>query len=84
MINIVQKLNANAVGYSLAILSGLSMLIFGIFGNLGWYMGAVDAMTQWHMFFSLSVGGIIAGIIEASIWGFIAGWLATYFYNMFA
>ena len=84
MVDIVQKLNAVAVGYSLAILSGLSMLLFGIFGNLGWYMGAVDAMTQWHVFFDLSFWGIIAGIIEASIWGFVAGWLAVYFYNMFA
>ena len=84
MVDIVQKLNAVAVGYSLAILSGLGMLLFGIFGNLGWYMGAVDAMTQWHVFFDLSLLGIIMGIIEASIWGFVAGWLAVYFYNMFA
>lgn len=80
----MQKLNVMAAGYTLAILSGLTMLLFGIFGNLGWYMGAVDAMTQWHIFFDLTIGGIIAGIVEASIWGFVAGWLAGYFYNMFA
>ena len=80
----VQKLNANALGYSLAVLSGLCMLLLGILGNLGFYPAGVEMMQQWHMFFSLSIGGIIAGIIEASVWGFVTGWLVAYFYNMFA
>ncbi len=79
-----QKLNAMALGYSLAILSGLCMLVFGVFGYLGWYMGAVESMMQMHMFFSLSIGGIITGIVEGAVWGFISGWLLGYFYNMFA
>ena len=79
----VQKLDAKALGYSLAVLAGLSMLLFGIFGILGWYSGAVSSMQQWHLFFSLSFLGIIAGVIEASVWGFINGWLIAYFYNRF-
>ncbi|MBU3923983.1 MAG: hypothetical protein KJ592_03640 [Nanoarchaeota archaeon] len=79
-----QKLDTKALGYSLAILSGLCMLLLGIAGNFGIYMGAVDMMMQWHMFFDLSVLGIITGIIEAGVIGFICGWLVAYFYNRFA
>lgn len=78
------KLNAKALGYSLAILSGLWMLILGILGSLGVYLSGVEAMQKWHLFFSLSIGGIIAGIIEALIFGFVIGWLIAYFYNKFA
>jgi len=79
----IQKLNAKAFGYSLAILSALGMLVLGIFGILGFYLGAVKAMENWHLFFSLSIGGIIGGIIEGGIWGFVFGWLTAYFYNKF-
>jgi len=61
------KVNALAAGYSAAIISGALMLLLGILGNLGWYMGAVNAMMQWHAFFSLSIMGIIGGILEAAI-----------------
>ena len=81
--NMIQKINAKALGYSLAILSGLCMLLLGIFGNLGLYLAGVEAMQKWHLFFSLSLIGIIAGIIEALIFGFIIGWLIAYFYNKF-
>lgn len=80
----VQKLNELALGYSLAILSGLCMLALGILGNLGLYLGGVGMMQEWHMFFSLSFTGIITGIIEALIYGFVGGWLIAYFYNRFA
>jgi hypothetical protein len=43
------------------------MLLLGVFGTLGLYVGAVDMMMQWHLYFSLSVVGIIAGMIEAAI-----------------
>lgn len=79
-----QKLDAKAFGYSFAILSGLWMLLLGILGNLGIYLNGVEAMQKFHLFFSLSIGGIIAGIIEALIFGFVIGWLIAYFYNKFA
>jgi len=76
-----QKLNALAVGYSLAILSGLCMLLLGILGNLGLYMKGVEAMQQWHLFFDLSVLGIAVGIVEAVVFSFAVGWLFAYLYN---
>jgi hypothetical protein len=73
-------LNSPALG---AAVSALTMLILGILGNFGVYGGAVEMMRQWHMFFSLSVGGIIAGMLEAAsisfVFIFILGWL----YNRF-
>jgi ABC-type antimicrobial peptide transport system permease subunit len=79
----VDKLKPNALGFSLALLGSLCMLALGILGNLGIYLGAVEMMQKWHLFFSLSMGGIIAGIIEAALISFIAGWLIAYFYNKF-
>ena len=79
----VKKLSEKGLGYSLAIFSGLSMILFGIFGNLGIYLSAVNQMAEWHILFSLSPLGILLGAIEASFWGFVSGWLIAYFYNRF-
>lgn len=78
-----QKLNGKSLGYSLAILSALGMLLTWIAGFLGWYQGFVDSMIEMHAFFSLDFLGLITGIIEAAVWSFIAGWLIAYFYNKF-
>ncbi len=80
----MKKLNALALGLASAILAAICMLVLGVFGWVGIYEGAVEAMMGWHMFFSLSVGGVIAGIIEAAIWSFIAGYIFGLFYNIFA
>ncbi len=79
-----QKLNAKAWGYSLAILSGVGMLLMGVLGNLGIYLTGVEAMKQWHLFFDLSFIGIVAGIIEAGLFSFVFGWLFAIVYNKFA
>jgi len=79
-----EKLNQLALGYAAAILSAICMLLLGILGNIGIYTGAVEMMQQWHMFFSLSIGGIIAGIVEAGIIGFIFGYAFGWLYNKFA
>jgi len=77
------KLNPLALGYALAIISAVIMLLMGILGNLGIYTKGVEAMQQWHMFFSLSIGGIIAGMIEAAISSFILGYIFAWLYNKF-
>ena len=76
-----QKLNILALGYAGAIISAACMLLLGILGNLGLYIGAVEMMQQWHMFFSLSVVGIVAGMIEAAIITFIVLYLFGLVYN---
>ena len=60
------------------------MLLLGILGNLGVYMGAVEAMMKWHMFFSLSVIGIIGGMIEAAIITFVFVYVIIWLYYKLA
>ncbi|WP_440945275.1 hypothetical protein ACSAZL_14135 [Methanosarcina sp. T3] len=79
-----QQLKPLALGLAAAIVSAIIMGLLGILGNLGIYMGAVEMMRQWHMFFSLTLTGIIAGMIEAAIISFIFAYLFGIFYNKFA
>lgn len=79
-----QQLKPLALGLAAAIVSAIIMGLLGILGNLGIYTGAVEMMRQWHMFFSLTLTGIIAGMIEAAIISFIFAYLFGIFYNKFA
>ena len=78
------KLNALAFGYAGALISALVMLLLGILGKLGVYAGAVAMMEQWHLFFSLSIGGIVGGIVESAIISFVLGYLFAFTYNKIA
>jgi|SRR3989344_9023235 len=73
--------NPLAAGYAAAIVSAAIMLILGILGNLGVYMGAVNQMIEWHLFFSLSFLGIAAGMVEAAVISFVFVWLLVWTYN---
>ena len=81
-----EKLNSLALGTSAALVSALSMLILGMLGNFGLYEGAVEMMSHWHMFFSLTPFGILTGTIEAAIISFaffyIFGWIYNNFINL--
>lgn len=77
----MNTLNPRALGASGAILSAAGMLLLGVLGNFGMYTGAVQMMMAWHLFFSLSVLGIIAGMVEAALLSFIALWAFAYIYN---
>lgn len=74
-------LNSLALGYAGAILSATYMLIISILGKLGIYTNVIEAMQQWHMFFSLSIVGIIAGMVEAAIFSFVILYLFGLLYN---
>lgn len=78
-----EKLSESTLGYAGAILSAVIMLLLGILGNLGLYTSGVQAMRQWHVFFSLSIGGIIAGIVEGAIAGFVIVYAFGWIYNKF-
>jgi len=77
------KLNPVALGYTGAILSTICMLLLSILGRFGLYLSGVEQMQKWHLFFSLSIGGIIAGIIEAAAVGFIVLYAFGWLYNKF-
>ncbi|MFQ6083344.1 MAG: hypothetical protein ACE5WD_08290 [Candidatus Aminicenantia bacterium] len=76
-----EKLNAKALGFSLAIYSALLMVILSILGILDLVDSAVEIMKSFHIGFSLSFVGIIIGIIEAAIFGFVSGVIIAFFYN---
>jgi len=78
------RLNELALGYAGAILAGVHMLLLSILGLLGLYQGAVSQMQQLHLFFSLSTVGILAGIVEGAIVGFIGLYALAWVYNKFA
>jgi len=77
-----KTLNQTRLGLAGAILSALAMLLLGILGNLGLYTGAVEMMQQWHLVFSLSIGGIIGGMIEAAIVSFVCLYIFAWIYNL--
>ena len=75
------KLRPLALTGSAAIVAAAVMLLLGILGNIGVYTGAVEMMQQWHVFFSLSIGGIIAGMSEAAIITFVFIYLFGFLCN---
>lgn len=77
------KLNSLALGYAAAIIAAVCMLLLGILGNLEVYTGAVEMMQEWHVFFDLSVVGIIIGMIEAAVVSFISVFIFGWIYNRF-
>lgn len=78
-----EELNALALGYAAGVVSAAVMLLLGILGNAGVYMGAVQMMQDMHLFFSLSIVGIIAGMLETAVVGFVLGYALGLVYNMF-
>lgn len=75
------KLSALTLGYSAAIISAVIMLLLGVLGNIGVYTGAVEMMQQWHVFFSLSIGGVVAGMVEAAVVSFVLAYVFGWLYN---
>ena len=70
-----------AFGGAAAVVTGIAMLSIGILGNLGLYTGAVAMMGQWHVFFNLSILGIVAGMIEGAAVSFAGGYGFAALYN---
>lgn len=76
-----EKMNVMALGFSLAIFGAISMLVLSLLGTLGLFESAVEIMEAYHIGFSLSLGGIIMGIVEAAIFCFISGVFIAFIYN---
>ena len=79
-----EKLNELALGYAGAIISAACMLLLGIGSSMGFYAGAARQMMQWHMFFSLTPFGILTGMVETAVIGFVALYALAWLYNKFA
>ena len=78
------KMNTLAFGLAAAITAAFSMLVLSLAGKLGIYAGAVEMMSQWHMFYSLTPFGIITGMAEAGIISFVFFTLFAWVYKLLA
>jgi hypothetical protein len=59
------------------------MLLLGLAGAIGIYRGAVRMMEEWHLFFRPTVGGTLAGMVEAAVISYIFVYALARTYNAF-
>ncbi len=78
------KMNTLAFGIAAAITAAFSMLVLSVAGKLGTYTGAVEMMSQWHMFYSLAPLGNMTGMAEAAIISFVFLFLFAWIYKKLA
>ena len=78
-----KKLNIIGLGLSIAIYSALCMLILSFLGIAGYAKSALKIMESFHIWFSLSFIGIVAGTLEAGVFGFVSGIIIAFLYNKF-
>ena len=78
------SLSPKGLGMAIALLSALCMLLISLLGLGGYAADAVTNMQAYHIGYDLTAGGIIVGIVEAVIAGYVIGWLTATFYNKYA
>ena len=78
------KVNSLALGYALGAVRVAVLLVVSVFGFFGYAEGAVSLVESLHFTFSLSVFGILAGLVETMLWGFLMGLLLGWTYNLFS
>jgi hypothetical protein len=79
-----ETINTLAFATAAAIVAAISMLVLSVAGKMGIYTGAVEMMSQWHMFYSLTPIGIITGMVEAAIISFVFFFLFAWIYKKLA
>lgn len=80
----MKKLNPNALGVALGLLSGLMMLLMGAMALGGYYMEAFAVMKSFHFFLDATAVGVLLGTLEGAVCGYVGGFLTGWFYNKFA
>ncbi len=73
--------NPHALGIGIGVVSALYMLVLSVAGLAGYWIAAVATMAEFHIFYSLTAFGIVAGAIEALVAGYVFGYLIAWFYN---
>jgi len=79
-----RRRNSLALAGTAAVVSAVAMLLLGVFGTIGVYEGAVEAMEQWHLFFEPTIVGTVAGMVEAAVISFVLMYAFAWLYNAFA
>ena len=59
MMNKKNKLNTSSIALAAAVWSALLMLVIWLLANMGLYVSAAEQMSKWHMFFNLTVIGLV-------------------------
>jgi hypothetical protein len=67
----MEKLNSTAFGSAAAIVAAAVMLVISILSRLGIYTEAAQMMSSWHIFYTMTFGGILAGMAEAAVITFL-------------
>ncbi|ELZ68895.1 hypothetical protein C457_10806 [Haloferax prahovense DSM 18310] len=80
----VMQFDSLALAAAAAVVSTIAMLLLGVFGAIGVYEGAVEAMEQWHLFFEPTIVGTVAGMVEAAVISFVLMYAFAWLYNAFA
>jgi hypothetical protein len=75
------RLNAIAFGMAAAVIAALIMMIIGILSRFGIYTEAAAMMSEWHLFFSPTPIGVLAGMVEAAVSTFVFTYLFAALYN---
>ena len=76
-------LSALWLGYAFALIRAVVVLVVAVLGKLGFAAGAVSLVESIHFTFSLTPAGIVAGMAETALWGFLGGLLFSWIYNKF-
>jgi len=71
------RLSQYSLAYSLGILIALSVLAMSVLGK------GQELLSSILFSYSTSVQGVIVGMIEAAIWGLVAGFVLGWLYNKF-
>ena len=79
-----KQLDAKALGFAGASVSAIIMFVMWLAGNIGWWGAQVKMMMVWHNSFTLSVIGLLGGMVEAAVYGFIILYGIAWFYNRFS
>lgn len=76
------KFNTQKAAFAGAIFATLGMLLLSIANALGIYEGAVNMMQQWHMFYTPTFVGTIAGMIEAAVITYVSILVIIWIYGL--
>lgn len=82
----MSKLNLNLVSISLGVAAAIAYLVCVLFRFVfpGWTMYTLENWAAMFPGFSWSLLGILIGLIESALYGFLAGALFVWVYNFFA
>ncbi len=78
------KLNPKALGLTLGILWGMTVLLCTLWITVQGGGGHLLLLKQFYWGYSVSFTGAIVGMLYGFVNGFLGGWIVAWVYNRFA